>query len=154
MSTDWEKELAKIDKQLASLSDDKLIAAAEAQAPAPPTVGKGRPEAKPSLPPSFGRARWGVIGRVALAVGLGVAVLFWPYDAVCGIRLFGYLGALGVLIATGVVAAVSSWRNRAAVGHVVSLMVILWALALCAAVVLPRVGYVSDPAAAATWLCP
>ncbi len=154
MSTDWEKELAKIDKQLASLSDDKLIAAADAQTPARPATVKGEPAAKPSLPPSPQRARWGVIGRVALAAGLGVALPFWPYDAACGIRLFAYLAALGVLTATGMVAAISSWRHRSAVGHVVSLVVIVWALTLSAAVVLPRVGYAADPAAPATWLCP
>lgn len=154
MSTDWEKELAKIDKQLASLSDDKLIAASEAQTPARPAMPKGGPEAK-STPPSLPRStRWGVIGRVTLAVGLGVAVLFWPYDAACGVRLFAYLGALGVLTATGMVAAISSWRHRAAIGHVISLMVILWALALSAAVLLPRVGYTADPAAPSTWFCP
>ncbi len=152
MSTDWDKELAKIDKQLASLSDDKLIASARTPDLVAPGAAKGGPAAKPAVPSPL-KAHWGVLGRVALAVALGVGVLFWPYDTACGIRLFAYVGALGVLMATGMVGAVSSWRHRAPVLHVVSLVVILWALALAAAVVLPRVGYAGDPAGAATWFC-
>ncbi len=101
------------------------------------------------------RSRWGLLGRVALAAGLGVALLFWPYGTLCGTALFGYLASVGVLGATGVVAAVTSWRRRAPVAHVISLTVVLWAVVLAAAQVLPRTAYVAtDPAARATWFCP
>lgn len=164
--TDWEKELARIDKQLASLSDDKLIAAADAQAqaqgPPPATVPKGAaPGRAPSAPARAPaavperRSRWGLLGRVALAMGLGVAILFWPYGTTCGTPLFGYLASVVVLGATGVLAAVASWRQRAAVAHVLSLGAVLWAVVLGAAQVLPRTAYIAqDPAARATWLCP
>jgi hypothetical protein len=156
LMTDWDKELAKIDKQLAELSDEKLLASSPSPAaPAAAPPKKGGAAAPPSAPVYVRGAQWGVAGRVALAVGLGVALLFWPYGTACGASLFAYLGAVGVLGAAGVLAAVSTWRHRAPVMHVAALLSLLWALALVAAIVLPRTTYAApDSVTPAPWLCP
>ena len=90
---DWDKELAKIDKQLASLSDDELLgAAAGAQANAP--RGKARTggrERASRRPPSGRRATFGVYARLALAVRARRRDDVWPYEARCGFGLAGYL---------------------------------------------------------------
>ena len=82
---DWDKELAKIDKQLASMSDrtwwpSRRVGAAGGKAAAPaPARGRPRPPAKRTATgaATFGALRCGS----ALAVALGVGMLFWPYDA-------------------------------------------------------------------------
>ena len=70
-----------------------------------------------------------------------VSVAFWPYVAQCGLGLAGYLGAVGMVVVSGVWTAVVSWRRRAAWAHVISLLLIMWGAALAALEVLPRVGY-------------
>jgi hypothetical protein len=147
-SKDWDKELAKIDKQLASMSDDQLLA----QTRQPPLAAAGAavpavPGATPAAP-----SRAGVIARVGLALVLGVGVMFWPYAAACGAGLFAYLGAVAAVAAAGVWAATATWRARAGRSHVVALLVLAWGLALTAIEVLPRLGYATDPARS-TWWC-
>src|SRR4051812_37686885 len=101
--TDWDKELAKIDKQLASMSDSDLVA--EPARPALP-AGKGAPPAArpsaaaPSAPAPVGGkyATIGLYARFVLAVALGVGMMFWPYDAKCGPGLTLYLGAVIAVI--------------------------------------------------------
>lgn len=156
--TDWEKELARIDKKLAALSDDKLIAAADAEAGGAELPASVRPaQAGTVVTPvtrAVPRSRLGLFARVSLALLLGVAIIFWPYEEDCGAGLFAYLGALTVVGASGVIAAVASWRRRAPVSHVASLVVVLWTIALMAVQVLPRVGYAAVASERpATWLC-
>jgi hypothetical protein len=88
---------------------------------------------------------WATLG-VILAVGLAQ----WPYARPCGLPLAGYVAVLVLLLATGVYAALSSWRHRRPVAHVISLLVILAALAFAAEVTLPRAGYAKI---VATWAC-
>ncbi len=157
---DWDKELAKVDKQLASLSDEALLG------PPPATTGKtggAAPSAKrgaaPAATPAPATARptssWGVYARLTLSVAVGVAMLLWPYPARCGLGLAGYLGAVLVVVASGVWSSVWTWRHRAARAHTLSLLLILWGLVLGSIEVLPRVGYgkpdLNHPAA---WVCP
>jgi hypothetical protein len=146
---DWEKELAKIDRQLASIPDEAL-------APAEPAA-RGRPAAaapsaqapagaRSAAPPAVNRraARLsflGLLARLALALGLGVGMAFWPYEAQCGAGLAGYLGAVFMVVLSGMWIAVVSWRRRAAWAHVISLLLIMWGGALAAIEILPRVGY-------------
>lgn len=160
-STDWDKELAKIDKQLQSISDDAL--SGPGAPPGPPSArgagtGAGVP-AKPAAEPKGGdgtreTSSFGVFARLVLAVALGVAMLFWPYSARCGIGLFGYLFATIVVIVSGGWSAIWTWRHRSAQGHVLSLLLILWGLILGAQEVLPRVGYAKpDAMHPAIWMC-
>ena len=160
--TDWDKELAKIDKQLAGMSDADLLG--EQGRPALP-AGKqlakpaGRPSAAAAAPsepaPTGSRAStWALYGRVGLSVALGVGMMFWPYDARCGAGLSVYLGAVAAVIISGVWSAVWSWKHRAARLHVLSLLITIWGLVLGSIDVLPRVGYarVTLPHQA-SWIC-
>lgn len=147
-SRDWDKELAKIDKHLATVSDDQLL---ERKAPGAVQPARGADLAAPSAggaPP----AKWGVLVRVGLAVALAVGVPFWPYASRCGLWLAGYLATLGVMIVAGGWAAVSTWRGRMGRAHLVALLVVAWAAALSAKEVLPRIGYAKD-AARVDWTC-
>jgi hypothetical protein len=157
---DWDKELAKVDKQLASLSDEALLGNAT---PAP--VAKGAREAgrvparSPAAEPVAAAApkstsAFGVYARLALAVTVAGAMMIWPYPAKCGLGLAGYLAAVGVVVAGGLWSSVWTWRHRAARSHTVSLLVLTWGLVLGAIEVLPRIGYAKpDANHPATWVC-
>jgi hypothetical protein len=164
--TDWDKELAKIDKQLASMSDADLLGdqarpalPAGKAAPAP----AGRPSAKAAPPAAAddhsdggtsGFAKFMLYARVTLAAALGIGMMFWPYDAKCGSGMVLYLGAVAAVVVSGTWSAVWSWRHRAARLHTLSLLLILWGLVLGAIDVLPRIGYAkADVAHPATWAC-
>lgn len=145
-SPDWDKELAKIDKHLESISDDALLA--------PGTPPKTPAETERAKEVKRETSSFGVFARLVLAVALGVAMLFWPYSARCGLGLFGYLAATVVVIVAGGWSAIWTWRHRSAQGHVLSLLLILWGLLLGAQEVLPRVGYAKpDAMHPAIWMC-
>ena len=151
-STDWDKELAKIDKQLGSISDEELARST------PPAKATGARAAGVALPPAASRLTkrqaLGLFSRLALALGLGVAMLFWPYAQRCGSGLFIYLGALVVVIGAGLWSAVAAWRHRAAKTHILSLAVVAWGVTLGAREVLPRVGYARPELGfPTTWMC-
>jgi hypothetical protein len=163
---DWDKELAKIDKQLGAMSDDELAAFTSqlpAKTPAPPA--KGAKPAKlaagapaPSAMPSAAREQttkaWAVYARLLISVALGIGMVVWPYPSRCGIGLAAYLGAVTVVVGSGVWSAVWTWRHRASKAHTLSLLLILWGLVLGSMEVLPRVGYAKpDLAHPATWAC-
>jgi len=158
--TDWDKELAKIDKQLASMSDADLVAE-----PARPALPAGKPAGKAPAPrqsaaavepaaPGTRAATWALYGRIGLSVALGVGMMFWPYDAKCGPGLALYLGAVGAVIISGIWSAVWSWRHRASRLHVLSLLLVTWGLVLGSLDILPRVGYAKPNVLhPATWAC-
>ena len=162
--TDWDKELAKIDKQLASMSDADLLG--DQARPALP-AGKGAPpparqsskapvrEADDSSDGgTSGFAKFMLYARVVLAASLGIAMMFWPYDAKCGSGMVLYLGAVAAVIVSGGWSAVWSWRHRAARLHTLSLLLLLWGLVLGSIDVLPRIGYAKpDAAHPFGWMC-
>jgi hypothetical protein len=156
---DWDKELAKVDKQLASLSDDALLGQPPATTAGKKGVPAGQRDArsdKASRSPSEPRATssWGVYARLTLSVMVGVAMVVWPYPARCGLGLAGYLAAVAVVIASGVWSSVWTWRHRASKAHTLSLLLLLWGLVLGSIEVLPRIGYAKpDLAHPATWVC-
>ncbi|MDQ6828548.1 MAG: hypothetical protein M3081_06740 [Gemmatimonadota bacterium] len=141
MSTDWDKEMAKIDKQLESITDDQLLPAPKN---APPAV-----QSKVAVERAE-TSTLGVFLRLLLAVALGVGIVFWPYSARCGLGLAAYLGAVGALLVAGGWTSWWSWKHRSARAHVLSLLLILWALVLGTSEVLPRIGYAK---ASAAWVC-
>jgi len=177
---DWDKELAKIDKQLAAMSDDALLereaappksekreafpARSEKREPAPARTEKREPASAKPVPKAWAAAgvqaerpakAWLTYVRVVLAVALAGGMVFWPYEARCGFGLTAYLGAVGVVIAGGIWSSVWTWRHRASRAHALSLLVILWGLVLGSMEVLPRVGYAKpDPRHPASWACP
>jgi hypothetical protein len=150
-STKWDKELAKIDRKLESVSDEALLP----DDPARPSAPTGRTGQKGQLAEERRKTTtFGVFARLVLAVALGVAMLFWPYSARCGIGLLTYLGAAGMVIVAGVWSSIWSWRHHSGQAHVLSLLLIVWGVVLGATEVLPRVGYaVPDARHPAIWMC-
>ena len=141
----WDLELKKIDRRLESVADEALLPAGNKPTPAAREQAKAVQRETSTL---------GVMARLVLSVILAVAMLFWPYDTRCGVGLFGYLGATALVASAGVWTAAWTWRHRSARGHVVSLLLMLWGVALAAAEVLPRVGYAAPTAERpATWMC-
>jgi|SRR5688572_7201625 hypothetical protein len=141
----WDKELAKIDKQLESMSDEALLPAKNAPTPA------AKAEA---IEVQKSTSTFGVMLRLLLAVALGVGMVFWPYPSRCGPWLFAYLGATGVLMSAGLWSAVWSWRHRSPRAHILSLLLLLWGGTLAAAEVLPKLGYaIPSEDHPAAWLC-
>ena len=149
---DWARELAKIDKQLESISDDALLPAKPVPAAAPPAV---KAQAKADAVAVQSRtATIGVMLRLVLAIALGIGVMFWPYEARCGLGLAAYLGAVTTVAIGGAWSAIWSWRHRAGRAHVLSLLLVLWGLILAGMEVLPRVGYAKTvPGQVAVWSC-
>ena len=142
---DWDAEMRKIDKQLESVSDEAILPSRGAKTPAV----RAQVEAAQQSTSTFG-----VFARLTLAVTLGVAIVFWPYGARCGLGLAGYLAAVATLLTAGVWASVWTWRHRAAKAHTLSLLLVLWGLVLAAVDVLPRVGYAKPSAMhPANWSC-
>ena len=149
-SRDWEKELAAIDRQLASVSDEALLA--QNQPPAAPAA-PGRPAAVPPRAPAVGgpvivekpRRRWaivlGLLARLLLGVAAVVAVVLWPYEARCGLALAQYLAVVGVVGLAGIWTSVASWKHRAPLVHLLGLALVVTSGVFAAREVLPRVGY-------------
>jgi Flp pilus assembly protein TadB len=142
---DWEKELAKIDKQLESVADEQLF---------PKSAAATTSERKAIEEKQSRTSTLGVMMRLLLAVALGVGIVFWPYQARCGLGLLGYLIAVAVVIGAGLWSAVWSWRHRAGKAHVLSLLITLWGSLLGAQEILPRVGYAKPTLEhPSTWEC-
>ena len=142
---DWDRELAKIDRQLESVSDEQLLRAPPGATPvAQQQILVQREKTSTAA----------ALARLFLAVLVGVAILFWPYAARCGAGLAAYLGAVGVVVLAGVWSAIWTWRHRTARAHILSLLVAGWGLLLGAIEVLPRAGYAIPTADhPAAWRC-
>lgn len=166
MSRDWDKELARIDKQLESLSDEALLPAGKekstaprpaATAPTPPSAVTGKATvghtAAAGTPQQERTRTLGVMLRLLLAGALGIGMLFWPYKAACGLDLLGYLGAVSLVSLAGAWSAVWSWRHRSARAHVIALALVGWGIALAAVEVLPRIGYAQPDPTRTLWVC-
>jgi hypothetical protein len=160
----WEAELAKIDKQLASVSDEALLAESKAVAPAKaggravaaPTIAAPARSAAPAAALAARSAgAWRGWVKVAIAVSAAVGLMFWPWPASCGGPLIGFTAATGAVALLGVWSAVGTWRHRLGLAHVASLLVVVWGLALGAREVLPRVGYaIPTTERSEGWRCP
>lgn len=145
MSRNWDAEMKKIDKQLESISDEALLPAKTAATPA----AKAHAEQKQATTSTLG-----VMIRLVLAAALGVGMAFWPYSVRCGVGLFGYLAATGLVMGAGIWTAVWTWRHRSSRGHVLSLLIMLWGALLGAREILPRIGYATPTEQhPAIWLC-
>lgn len=155
----WEAELAKIDKQLASVSDDQLRASAAApvatqgaKGAAPKAISAGAASAAPvsgtTLKP------WTSWAKVLIAVGAAAGMMWWPWIARCGPPVWGFTLAAGGVSALGVWSAIGTWRHRLGWAHVASLLVVGWGVVLGAREVLPRVGYaIPSLERPAAWSC-
>lgn len=140
--------MAKIDKQLASVSDAQLLA--DRSAVTAGTAGKGAAPVGKSAPVSAApTARtatkepgaWLSWLKVLLAVGAAASLMFWPWPARCGIPILGFTAATSGVALLGVWSAVGTWKHRLGLAHLASLLVTVWALLLGAREVMPRMGY-------------
>jgi hypothetical protein len=145
---DWDKELAEIDKaiekQTGGRADAPAASRGDASVARPPAV------AQASAPRVQRRAVALTWFWTSLAVALALALLVWPYDKSCGIRLAFFLGGAGMTGLVGLLGGVAAWANRRGLAHVLSLLVLAWAAVMAAREVLPRIGYAKQ---AATWSC-
>jgi hypothetical protein len=130
---DWDKELADIDRAIAKQGGPPVNA---------PVPAGGTPRRR------FVALAW---FWTVLAIVLGVALIIWPFDKACGIRLIFFLGAVLVALVLGVVGSFTSYAHRQGLALLLSLLVILWAGILGASEVLPRAGYAER---ALDWTCP
>lgn len=147
---DWDAELRKIDQEMAKAASRPAPAAPQAAAPsapmgAPMSLPSGAPMSAP-LGTAPATTSFGVYARLTLAVALGVAIIFWPYVARCGLGLAAYLGAVAAVVISGAWSAVWTFRHRAGRAHFLSLLLVLWGLVLAGLDVLPRIGYAKPTA--------
>ena len=148
---------AEVDRLLKQLPGADPMLRGSGSAPKPgvtrsPLSGPMRANAAPAARPqgSTSQQKVGVWARVGLGVVVGVLMTQWPYRHGCGLPLYGYMAAVLAVTVAGVWGAISSWKVRMGLAHVLALLVVAWGLLLGAAQVLPRVG----PAPrAATWQC-
>jgi len=144
---DWDKELAEVDRLLNQLPSHREEQVAAQAAKRAPPAGRGAAGAAPEV----GGGRIGTWARVGLGLALGIGMPLWPYDHACGFKLFLYFGGVLTVVVAGVWSSLSSWKRRMGLAHLLSQLLVIWGLALTAAVVLPRTGYAKH---AATWFCP
>ena len=144
--TKWDRDMAKIDKQLESISDEALF----------PTKGDVPPEVRVANVEKQRRTgTLGVLARLTLATALAVGVGFWPYDARCGLQLVYYLAAVAVVTGAGFWSALWSWRHQSGRAHILSLLLMGYGLVLGGLEILPRTGYATPTEARpAAWGCP
>ncbi len=153
---DWDAEMAKIDRQLAATSPEKLAAMAAESPSLQPTVQQralkaGTPAAPAAPHKHRPMAAW---ARLLLALALGVGMVFWPYAARCGAGLAIYLVGVTTLFSAGVWSAIWTWRHRTPRAHVLALLLVVEGLYLAGVEVLPRTGYAKpDVAHPALWSC-
>jgi len=145
MSKNWDSELKKIDRMLEGASDEALLPSKSAKTP------QARAEI---IEKQRTTSTLGVMARLVLATALGVGMLFWPYDAKCGVGLAGYLAATGVVVTAGVWSSIWTWRHRSSRGHILSLLLVLWGSVLAAIEILPRSGYAKPDPNRPGWSCP
>lgn len=158
--SDWDKQMAEIDRQLAALPDEALTARAPVAAPRPgPTPNA--PAARPPMAPGAARIprTWRItlalLLRVAIAAAALATVVLWPYPTTCGPTLAYYLAAVAAIGLAGAWTSVAAWKHRAPFIHVVGLGLVATSAVYAAREVLPRVGYAVPTATQSTqWLCP
>jgi hypothetical protein len=99
----------------------------------------------------------GAMLRIGLSLAVGIGILFWPYTHDCGSGLFWFLGAAVIVVVGGLWSVFWTWRGRMPRAHALSLVIVLWGLAVSATQVVPRASYVASALSAAPsgrWFCP
>lgn len=153
---DWDKELANIDKLIGSAGNTP-----------PPAPSQGVPAQRGPAPSSAPfRAATGGGAAVAtsrprdtlvvwLKAGLGAAgagaLMIWPYPKSCGTMLYGYLIGVAAIFGAGIWTMLAAWTHRRAFAHILGVLILLAAIGLGAAEILPRTGHMVP---ARTWVCP
>jgi hypothetical protein len=141
---DWKRTLKEIEREYDGLPPAPSLGSLKAKKAAEESA-KAAAERR--------RARIWVFLRLVPVLALSVGIVFWPYYARCGVELGGYLGAIAAVALGGGWIAVTTWRCRMPVVHVVALLVVAWGAAIAAREVLPRIGYAKPDAERAAWRC-
>src|SRR3989475_7812260 len=115
-----------------------------------PTVRKTPAVAPPGADLTAAGQWLGTWARVVLGLLIGIGMTQWPYTHGCGLRLIFYLIGVAAVIAAGTWSAISSWKRRVGVAHVLAQGLIIFGLVLPARQGLPRIGYAK---AEPPWLC-
>ena len=140
--SDFDKQMAEIDEAMSAMPDP---------APAPVPAPSAAKRVAPVQAPVTGRKEViSVWFRLVLVTLLAVGLTVWPYAYHCGFGLMAYLGAAGVTFGTGLWTAVTTWRLRLAIPHMLALLVTLAGLVLLVHEVALRVGYAATNQ---TWFC-
>lgn len=137
---DWDREMREVDKLLARLPEaDASLGRGVPTVPVSPRAHvAGGAAALEHAGPARGRAWLTTWLRVGLGLALGVGMAVWPYAHACGPKLIFYLvGATAVSVA-GVWSALTSWKRRLGIAHTLSIILIIWGLALAGRELLPR----------------
>lgn len=155
---DWKAELRKIEREYDGLPPEPPTAEDRSVPPEPPAAQhkgqklpniRAREEAERKVTLLAASARLVLVG-----VLLG-ALWWWPYANSCGFGLAAFLIAKAMIVVGGVWGAVFAWRNRLATSHTIAVAFAVVGLALIAAELLPRLGYVTVPHMGAVHLrCP
>src|SRR3989442_1287652 len=130
---DWEKELAEEDRLLKKLPYGEATPSASSA----PTERKTPAVAPPGADLTAAGQRLGTWARVVLGLLIGIGMTQWPYTHGCGLRLIVYLIGVAAVIAAGTWSAISSWKRRFGVAHVLSQGLIIFGLVLDAEPALP-----------------
>jgi hypothetical protein len=132
---DWDKELADIDRAMARQP--------------------GSPPAKPETGTAVTAPQRRFVALAwfwtLLSILLAVALIVWPFEKTCGIRLIFFIGAAVLALLMGVLGAFTSWAHRQGPAMLLSLLVILFAGIMAVREILPRAGYAKE---ALEWTCP
>jgi hypothetical protein len=139
---DWDREMREVDKLLAKLPDaEPTLGRGVPTVPVSPRPGIGSVGASGAvhIGPARGRAWVTTWMRVGLSLALGVGMLVWPWPHPCGWGLVWYLIGATVVTVGGVWSALTSWKRRLGIAHTLSIILMIWGLALAGRQLLPRV---------------
>ena len=138
--------MREVDKLLAKLPDaDPTLGRGVPTVPVSPRPAVGGVGGAGAAPGAFhpgparGRAWLTTWIRVGLGLALGVGMIAWPYAYSCGFKLVFYLVGATTVTVAGIWGALSSWRRRLGWAHALSIVLIIWGLALAGRQILPRV---------------
>jgi hypothetical protein len=131
---DWNTELRTIEREFDGLPPEPSPAELKAQLQAERTA-RARSEERLAVV--------GANARVLLVAGLLAALYWWPYPNDCGVGLTAFLGAECMIVVGGLWSAVASWRSRLGATHGVAVTLLVTGMALVAAQMLSRLGYVN-----------
>lgn len=143
---EWDKKLAEVDRVISKLPAKSAdpVPAAKQQGSAPAAQ---RSQAPPARAAGGSLSVWTRVGLTAILAG---ALTQWPFAMACGVGLYGYLAAVGVVVGSSLWGLVSTWRRRLPKAHILALLSLLAGLTLLALEVLPRIGYARHVLA---WTC-
>jgi len=140
---DWDREMREVDKLLAKLPDaDPSLGRGVPTVPVTPRApAAGSVGGSPSIDTGRARGRaWLTTWmRVGLSLALGVGMLTWPWAHGCSWGLVWYVAGATVVTVAGVWSALTSWKRRLGIAHTLSIVLIVWGLALVSRQVLPRI---------------